>query len=125
MKWLLPLILTVGMLGCAKQVTAPIPGSANQFDSSTYLSLVTVDNVIVSTRASLAGGEFSAVIAPTVKTALNNLIKAYDVANTSYRAYHNAAIAAGATQDQEAAVNAAMANVQSANAALVSVKGSH
>ncbi len=117
---LLALVLTVG---CMKTVSAPVPGSANTFDSQTYVSLVATDNVIQSTKAALSQGQFPASIAGNVKTALNALITAYDVADPIYQAYHTAAMAGTATPAQQNAVINAMANVNTATVTLTTAQG--
>jgi len=58
-----------------------------------------------------------------VKAALNDLIKAYDVANIAYQSYHTAALAGMATTAQQAAVTTGLNKVQSATATLTTVKG--
>lgn len=105
--------LGVVMTGCSKQVHAPIPGSANAFDSDTYLALATIDGTIQGTRAELANNSFSPSVAEYVKKALNDLIASYDVADTTYQAYHAAALAGTATPAMQAEVQA---NVDKANA---------
>src|ERR1700676_2926447 len=98
MKRLLPsLLIALSMtVGCAMN-PKPVTGSANQFDSDTYLALATADSVIQTTKADLTNGTFPVNIAGNVKTALNNLIKSYDVADKVYLAYHAAAIAGTVT----------------------------
>jgi hypothetical protein len=116
------LLLCAVLAGCSAN-PKPVTGSANQFDSDSYLALLTTDNVIQSTKAALAAGSFPVSVAPTVKTALNALIKAYDVADPVYITYHNAALAGSSTPAQQAAVTSALANVNTATATLVSAKG--
>lgn len=108
--------------GCAKTVTVPIPGSANTFDSSSYLTLVTTDNVIQTAKADLAAGKFPASISGNVKTALNDLIQSYNVANIAYQAYHTAAMANQATPAQATAVTNSLNNVQTATTTLIAAK---
>lgn len=115
----LSLVLVVAS-GCMNK---PVVGSANQFDSNSYLTLVTADSTIQATKAALTAGQFPVNIVGNVKTALNALITAYDVANPAYIAYHNAAIAGQATPAQQQAVTSQLAAVQSATATLVTAKG--
>jgi hypothetical protein len=103
----------------------PVVGSANQFDSDTYLTLVTTDTLIQATKAQLATGAFPVNIAGNVKTALNDLITAYDAANTAWLAYHTSALAGQATQAQINVVNGTINNVNVATVQLTSVKGTH
>lgn len=106
--------------GCAKSV--PVPGAANAFDSSSYLTLVTTDSVIQSSKADLTANKFPAAIVPNVKAALNGLIQAYNVANLAYRGYHAAAIANTVTPAQQTAVTNALNNVQTATSTLITAK---
>lgn len=120
--WMLTLALAAG-LGCANRtVQAPVPGSANAADSDIYLSLVTTDSLIVSTRADLASNSFPAAWVANVKKSLNGLIQAYDIANVSYIAYHTTALAGNATATQLADVQNKMAAVQAATANLTAAK---
>jgi hypothetical protein len=115
------LFLAVVLVGCAAK--KPVSGSANQFDSDTYLTLITTDSVITATKTALENNQFQASIVPNVKTALNNLITAYNAADAVYVAYHNAANAGTVTATQQAAVNTAMGNVQAATTILISARG--
>jgi hypothetical protein len=117
------LALAVLLAGCVKSTSTPIPGAGNKFDSDSYLSLVTADSVIQSTKDDLANNKFPANIAPAVKTAVNALIQSYDVANPIYLAYHSAALGGNATAAQQAAVTSAVNDVNSKTSALTSAKG--
>jgi hypothetical protein len=108
------------LAGCAAHVIHP--GAANAFDSSAYDSVLVAHSVIETTKTDLANGAFSASIAGNVKAALNALIKSYDIADSAYIAYHNAALAGTATTDQSNAVTAALANVNAKTSALTSAK---
>lgn len=127
MKYLKTLALVLALtlsLGCAKRVVvANVPGSVNAFDSETYLSLVTTDSLIQSTKASLASNSFPVAWVGNVKQSLNALVQAYDVANLSYQAYHTMALAGTLTPVQQAAVSSNMAAVQTATVNLTSAKG--
>src|SRR5271156_6431527 len=115
----LPLVLFFS--GCAAR---PIhPGAANSFDSNAYDALLVTDSVIQSTKADLTNNVFSATVSASVKTALNNLITAYDVADVAYVAYHSAALsAAGATAAQQTAVTTSLNSVSTSTTALVTAK---
>lgn len=129
MKILLPLILCLGLAGCSMN-PKPVVGASNQFDSDTYLTLVTTDSVIQSTKADLVtcaatptACVFTAGIVGNVKTALNGLISAYNAADASWQVYHSASLAGQSTPAQQAAVSSAIANVNAATVSLTSVKG--
>lgn len=108
MKTIIALALVI-LSGCS---AAKIhPGTANAFDSAAYDSLLVTDSVIESTKADLAANKFSASVAPKVKAALNDLIVAYDRADTFYcgtpvgsqcapTSYHALALAGQATPAQ-------------------------
>ncbi len=115
-------VLCLVLAACSHKV---VVGAANQFDSNSYLTLVTADSVIQQTKADLAAGTFPANIATTVKASLNGLIEAYDVANPIYIAYHTAALAGQATPAQQAAVTSSLASVNSATTALITAKGAN
>ena len=122
MKKLMAIVLLgVVLAGCAAK--KPVVGSANQFDSDSYLTLVTADSVIQQTKASLTANAFPASVVPAVTAALNGLITAYDVANPVYVAYHNAALAGQATAAQQSAVTSSLGAVSTATTALVTAKG--
>ena len=121
MKAILAIVLCVGLLGCS-QNPKPVTGAANLFDSGTYLTLVTTDNIIQSTKAALAAGSFPASVVGNVKTALNNLITAYDAADAVYITYHTAALSGTSTAAQQAAVTSAVGNVQASTTLLIAAK---
>ncbi len=121
MKQFLLVALLALTLGCS-QNPKPIVGAANQFDSDTFLTLVTTDSVIQSTKTALTANQFPANVVTNVRAALNRLIDAYDAADTVYIVYHNAALAGQSTPAQQAAVNQAMGNVQGATTMLVAAK---
>ena len=106
--------------GCAARVVHP--GAANTFDSSAYDSVLIAHSVIETTKTDLANNAFPASIAGNVKTALNDLIKAYDTADSAYIAYHNAALAGTATAAQSTALTNALTDVNTKTSALTSAK---
>jgi len=111
-------IITVLVLSiaCTKSVVAPVPGSANQFDSDTYLTLVTAKAAIDAAKTALAQNPpvFTPTLAAIVKSAVNNAVTAYNVADTTYQAYHAAAIAGTATAAQQADVSAKISTMNTA-----------
>lgn len=124
MKLLLAVCLMAATIGCANRAAqAPIPGSVNQFDSDTYLSLITTYNIIEGAKSALAAGQFPPSIAGNVKKAVNDLTRAYNVADASYLIYHTSAVAGGATAAQQANVNVALAGMQASTTNLTAVKG--
>jgi hypothetical protein len=121
MKRLFPTLALVLLLsGCAAHVIHP--GSANKFDSDAYDSVLIAHSVIETTKTDLANNAFPASIAGNVKTALNDLIKAYDVADKAYIAYHNAALAGTATAAQSTAVTNSLTTVNTSTTALTAAK---
>lgn len=120
-KILAATVVAIMLTGCAAR---PIhPGAANNFDSTSYDTLTVTHNVIENTKTDLAAGAFSADIVPNIKAALNDLVTAYNVADSAYLAYHAAAVAGTATVEQANAVTAGLAQVNSATTTLVTIKG--
>lgn len=114
------LAFVLAIAGCAAQQIHP--GAANSFDSSTYDALIVTHSVIETTKVDLASNAFTPTLAPKIKTALNDLIKAYDVADTVYQAYHTAAMAGTATPAQATAVSNAVQSVNNSTSALSAAK---
>ena len=114
------LILLLLLAGCKAYQTHP--GSVNTFDSVSYDSVLVAHSVIESTKTDLANNVFSAAVAPKVKAALNDLVTAYNIADSAYQAYHAAAVAGTATTSQANAVTAGLAQVGTASEALTSAK---
>ena len=112
--------LVIWLAGCAAHVIHP--GAANKFDSDSYDAVLIAHSVIETTKTDLANNAFPASIAGNVKTALNDLIKGYNVADTAYQNYHNAALAGTATTAQSNAVTAALSDVNTKTATLTSAK---
>lgn len=113
-------ILALLLAGCA---AAKIhPGSPNLFDSTTYDSLIVTHSVIESTKTDLANSAFPASTVPNIKKALNDLVTAYNAADTTYQAYHTSALAGTATAAQQSAVQNALNNVNTATSALTAAK---
>jgi len=115
-----PVLVALLLISCA--ATQIHPGSPNAFDSATYDTLVATHSVIESTKTDLAANSFPASISANVKTALNALIQAYDVADTAYQAYHSSALAGTATTAQQAAVSSAITQVNTSTTNLTNAK---
>ena len=120
---LIPLLLASLLLAGCSQNPKPVVGAANQFDSDTYLTMVTVDNVIQSTKAALTANTFPAASVASVKQVLNYTIQAYNTADTAYKAYHAAALVGTATTTQQLDVANKVAAAQSAATALTTTTG--
>lgn len=116
------LALAVLLAGCA--VHAVHPGAANKFDSDSYDAVLVTHNLIETTKTDLANNAFPAAIAGNVKTALNDLIKAYDIADTAYTTFHQAALAGTSTPAQQAALTNDLAALNTQTAALTAAKAS-
>jgi hypothetical protein len=113
------LILILYIVGCASATYKPHPGAINLLDSQAFDVLVSTKAVIDQTKADLAGGTWSATIATKVKTVLNSgVIPAYNVLDTTYQAYHLAAVAS----DPGTAVQSAMNNVSAQLSTLAAAK---
>jgi hypothetical protein len=106
------ILLVLTFTGCAAR---PIhPGSPNKFDSTAYDTLLVADNVIKNTKADLAANKFPASITPNVITALNDLVKFYNLADQAYRDYHAAALAGTATPSDQNALQGKLNDVANA-----------
>jgi hypothetical protein len=119
MKRAIP-ILALLLAGCAAHQIHP--GAANTFDSNSYDAVLVTHNLIETTKTDLANNAFPASIAGNVKTALNDLIKAYDIADTSYVTYHQAALAGNATAAQQTTLTNALSALSTQTAALTAAK---
>ena len=120
MKRLIPAIALFLLVGCAAHVTHP--GAANKYDSDAYDAVLVTHNLIETTKTDLGNNAFPASITGNVKTALNDLIKSYDIADTAYVTYHSAALAGTATSAQQTALTNALTNVSTSTAALTAAK---
>lgn len=126
MKRVVPLlILLLCISGCVKNsTTTPHPGSVNAFDSTSYDVLLVAKATIDQTKTDLAAGQFGNITA-NVKTALNNCIQAYNVADVAYTAYHTAALSSASSPSTTALQNdltTKLSNLNSATASLTAVK---
>lgn len=119
---LLPLALFAAMtIGCAHQVSAPIPGSLNSFDSTAYQTLMVSRGIAqsFSDQACSNNGGKPGCFAPsaTEKTAINQFIADLNIAETVYVAYHQGA-------QPQAAAQAALSKVTADQASLpANIKG--
>jgi opacity protein-like surface antigen len=102
-------LITLAMAaGCAKHVTAPVPGSLNTFDSYAYRVLADAQAAINDFKASVASGKVPET--PTLKTVLNQAITDYNAANMAYQAWR-AAGGNGMTAPIAAALNQVNADI--------------
>lgn len=120
MRRIASLVLALALTGCAAHVTHP--GAANKFDSDSYDAVLVTHNVIETTKTDLANNAFPASIAGNVKTALNDLIKSYDIADTAYQTYHSAALAGTATASQQTTLQNALNDISTKTTALTAAK---
>ena len=91
-------LLLITMIGCStnpKPTTLP-PGALNQFDATSYESLMGAQAVLTSVKADIGK------LPPEAKPALNKAIASYNIAENAWKAYHS-----GANGDT-AALNAAL-----------------
>jgi hypothetical protein len=133
MKRFIPALFCFLLVACAAH---PIhPGTANSFDSGAYDTLLVADNVIQSTKADLAANKFPASISGNVKTALNSLIAAYNIADNFYcgqpvgtpltcspNSYHSLAMAGTATPAQSTQLQNDINQVNTSTAQLTAAK---
>jgi hypothetical protein len=115
---ILPLYFSLLVIGLGCAAKKPVVGTANTFDSESYLVLVTADATIKATKDDLVNNVFAPDLVEDVKAALNRLIDAYDHAQPIYLAYHNAALQGSATQQQQDAVAAALPDINTGVASL-------
>jgi hypothetical protein len=127
MRFLATLVLAFSILfagGCNHNVVAPIPGSVNQFDSDTYLTLSTAKGAIDKAKTELANGAFSnATVADDVKKAINAAVTAYNTADVTYQSYHTAAVSGSATPAQQAEVSRTLSNLNTTVVNITTAKG--
>jgi hypothetical protein len=138
------LVLALVLVGCAAHVNHP--GTANSFDSGIYDTLLTTHSVIESTKADITANAFPANLLPGVKLALNGVITAYNTLDVVYcnpvnapadaappstgasamqcssTSYHSFAMSGTATPAQQAQVQNAANQLNSATVALATAK---
>lgn len=104
-------LLLMVVLGCAAHnpVTAPVPGSVNSFDATSYQTLMTAQATLNSLKNTLAS-------TPMLKAPLDGAIEAYNTAEAAWQAYHAAASteAATAVTNSLASLNSSLANLETA-----------
>lgn len=71
-------------VGCAKTVTAPVPGQLNTFDAYVYRILYDSQAAINSFKASPSASN------PAVKPLLNQAISDYNIVEAAYQVWHAA-----------------------------------
>jgi hypothetical protein len=103
---LLALLVLVACPNNPKPQTLP-PGALNQFDATSYESLMGAQAVLNSVKADLSK------LPPDAKPALNKAIASYNVAEAAWQAFH-----AGKSNDQ-AALTAALSQAVADVAALL------
>jgi len=96
-----------------KPQTLP-PGALNQFDATSYESLMGAQAVLNSVKTDYAGGKLPA----SAKPALNKAIASYDTAEAAWQAYH-----AGKANDQAALTTAISQAVADVAALLTQISG--
>ena len=103
-------------MGCAT-ATAPtpplVPGALNQFDQTSYASLLTAQ---ASYNSLLASYKANPTVLAPLKAPLDAAARAINLADTAWQAYH--AAGAAATSTQQAAVTTALAAAQTSLAAV-------
>src|SRR5258708_4350362 len=119
LRAILPLLLILTILGCASTTYKPHPGAINLLDSQAYDVLISTKAVIDQTKVDLAANTWNATISGKVKIVLNTgLVPAYNVLDTTYMAYHNAAN----PSDPGTAVQTSITNVTTQTSALTAAK---
>ena len=98
------------LASCATTAVVTHPGAVNAFDSNTYDALLTAQAAIEAAKP--------LATTPTLKTAVNAAMQAYDVAESAYVAYHTAAVAGTATAAQQAALQTQVTSLTAQTKAL-------
>jgi hypothetical protein len=88
---LLLLAVTFSFVGCAKTVTAPVPGQLNTFDAYAFRVLADTQAALNAFSADVTSGKVTET--PAIKSGLNTAINDYNIAEATYQAWR----AAGAT----------------------------
>ena len=108
---LLALLVLAACPNNPKPQTLP-PGALNQFDATSYTSLMGAQAVLNSVKADIDK------LPPDAKPALNKAIASYNVAEAAWQAYH-----AGKTNDQAALTTAISQAVGDVATLLTQVSG--
>ncbi len=101
------LCLTLVLAGCGVKASAPVPpppGAVNSIDAQFFASLSAAQATLNSLKASEPAN-------PQIKTALNQAIEDYNLAEVAYQTFH-AALLAGQTPDSSS-VQTSINQVQS------------
>jgi hypothetical protein len=128
--WLVPALALV-FIGCRSAayqvhpgaggyVAGAVPTQLQLIDSQAYDSLSATDGIIQQTRADYLGNKFPASAMPTIHTAFNATVAAYDSANAAWTAF-DAAVKAG-SNPSSAAILAAVAGMNQAVSALTAAR---
>jgi hypothetical protein len=88
--------------------------------SQWYDDLSATDQVIQSTRAAFLAGKFPASAAPAIRTAFNNVVGAYDAAQSAWLVFNQSSAAGNPTG--QAVAQAAVAAMDSAVQQLTAAK---
>lgn len=118
----IPIALLLLVAGCATKSYTVHPGAANLFDSQAYDTLYVAHATIEQTKTELTTNQFGATT-NAVKTALNALIDAYNIADASYVVYHSAAVSGKQTAAQTTTLQNNLVNVTNSMNGLTAVKG--
>jgi len=100
--------ITLSMAGCATKATTLPPGALNQFDLTSYESLMGAQAVIESVKTDIAN------LPPSAKGPLNRAIESYNIAESAWQSYHS-----GVSKDQ-VGLTAAIAQLTTNVAVLIS-----
>src|SRR5215472_727798 len=102
MRKLIIIPLLFALTGCAKKVSAPVPGQLNTFDAYVY-------RVLLDSQAALSSFESSpSAQNPAIKPILNQAIADYDIVEAAYQVWR----AAGGT-GSTAPINAGITKLNS------------
>lgn len=94
--------------GCAKTVTAPVPGQISTTDAFFYRVLLDTQAALNAFKADLASGKVTET--PTIRIYLNTAINDYDIAEAAYQAWRTTS--ATNPTASSAAVSTAVTKVQ-------------
>jgi hypothetical protein len=74
--------------GCAKTVTAPVPGQLNTYDAWAFRVLADTQAALNAFRSDISSGKVTET--PTIRSAFNQATADYNVAEAAYQAWHAA-----------------------------------
>jgi hypothetical protein len=119
------LCITIFSTGCIKTVTAPVPGQINTYDAYAYRVLFDTQAAINAFKADVSSGKVAETA--TIKSALNQAIADYNIAEAAYQVWH-AAGGGGSTTSLTAAiakVQGDITNIVAASTTSASTGGSN